>query len=231
MVKWTDERIIEEIRNHCKDTYSLRPRNVAKSYSSLFYATKERGGWRKWVEKAGLKYPWTVQKWTRAKLAQMLQEAHSMGVRCTMHDLRKHPLYRCIASSWSRHFDTLDELYAEAGIPRPAPAKRGPKDQWPEKRIIENLQQLSSIYRKEAVKENHDFVWAMQRRFGGWYDFLDHYNVPHPKVNNWSKEKILSQLREIDDPITIHPKSKLYGAIRKYFGSLETALQALEEDR
>ncbi|MGW8181660.1 MAG: hypothetical protein ACWGQW_23260 [bacterium] len=174
-VKWSDERIIAEIRNHCQDTNSLRPTVVKKSFPALYWATKTRGGWAHWVKRAGLKYPWTRERWTKKKLITRLREAHNMGLRLTRRELLRHPRYRGVATSYVAHFKapgkngkigpSWSAFLKEAGFPLAKPKR--PPYKWTDEKILEGVRGLSDVTLIIAEEENYPLVSATERRYGG----------------------------------------------------------------
>ena len=87
--KWSQERIIDEIKRLQKEGISLSTRSMAElGYSGMVttsYKPEYFGSWRKAIVAAGFD-PKEVcrrkRKWTQERILQRIQELHKAGATC-----------------------------------------------------------------------------------------------------------------------------------------------------
>ena len=115
--KWTDDRILNTIRQYHRENRPLNPKEVMQYGGGLYSsATRYMGSWEAAVERAGISYKKIRgnRKWTKAKVVQALRR----------HENREGGIPNYLRTAVNRYFGSIAKARSATGLKSSARAKR-----------------------------------------------------------------------------------------------------------
>lgn len=232
---WTDEDVLDAIRQIHDANGSLRPHDVPGNLHLI--ARRRFGTWQAAVERAGLDYEKVtgIERWSRERVIERIQQLAAAGIPLHSTYIKQHyPVLHGAAikrfpSSWARAlsaagFDPEEHKKAREGC------DKGQVENWVKSRVAEH----QSILARDAPNDMLQFVY---KRLGmRWTDFVESLGIPYPGVKkrrDWTAQKVLEEIRRLytaGHRLNYHAVQDAYVALihqaRKYFGSWDGACAA-----
>lgn len=115
--KWTNDRILDTIRQYHRENRPLNPKAVTRYGGGLYpSATRYMGSWKAAVQRAGISYKkiGANRKWTKAKVIQALRH----------HENREGGIPNYLRTAVNRYFGSIAKARRAAGLKSLAGAKR-----------------------------------------------------------------------------------------------------------
>jgi hypothetical protein len=236
---WTQERLIETIRQLNEQGVDLSPTAIQKTHGALFSSARSRshfGNWRDAIQAAGLSYDdikRVKQRWSREEILQQIKQCHTCGEDLLHPSFKEKNRSLYLAACAHRYFRLVASCHSRRR-PRSrnacAKAASGPKHAFcaPFRKCRMQGQPLGwahiknvcpGIYRAARRKEN----------FGSWHNALIAAGIePAPRGRgrrpNALKELERGLARDLDTPA----QPMVYDGDAPSLGSLrESSLEAL----
>jgi len=208
--KWSQERIIEEIRRLQAEGHSLSTRSMAElGYSGMVttsYKPEYFGSWRKAIVAAGFD-PKEVcrrkRKWTRERILEEIRRLYKQGEDLSHSAAKRNHQYLVVVAIDDRFFGSWRNAIEAAGIDYQEVSKH---EYWSRERIIERIRELHAAgepLSHEAAKRNHGALVSAAsspRYFGSWGEAIKAAGLDYDgirRINRWTKAKIISAIREL----------------------------------
>ena len=167
-----------------------------------------------------------MRKWDKQKIIEAIRERQQRGLSLSTVWKDDISLY----AAAKHHFHGWQNAMSAVGL---AGELEG---QWTRQRVVaaikarrERGESMASTYHRE----NSLFVAACQL-FGGWPDALQAAGLDGNHQRRWSRERIIKELRVLHRSSSTNIKrhdTALWGAARRYFGSLDAARLAAGQER
>jgi hypothetical protein len=211
---WTQERLIETIRQLNEQGVDLSPTAIQKTHGALFSSARSRshfGNWRDAIQAAGLSYDEikrVKQRWSREEILQQIKQCHTCGEDLLHPGFKEKYRSLYLAACAHRYFGSWRRAIRAAGLDHETMRE---SRVWTKARILRTIQEMQEsghplgwahiknvcpgIYRAARRKEN----------FGSWHNALIAAGIePAPRGRgrrpNALKELERGLTREIDTP-------------------------------
>lgn len=208
--KWSQERIIEEIKKLQKEGYSLSTRSMAElGYSGMVttsYKPEYFGSWRKAIVAAGFN-PKEVcrrkRKWTRERILQRIRELYEAGEDLSHSAAKRNHQYLVVVAIDDRFFGSWRAAIQAAGIDYNEVSKH---EYWSKNRVRERIRELhgagESLSHEEAKRNHGALVSAASspRYFGSWGAAIRAAGLDYDeirKINRWTKDNIIKTIQRL----------------------------------
>jgi hypothetical protein len=235
---WTQERLIETIRQLNEQGVDLSPTAIQKTHGALFSSARSRshfGNWRDAIQAAGLSYDdikRVKQRWSREEILQQIKQCHTCGEDLLHPSFKEKNRSLYLAACAHRYFGSWRRAIRAAGLDHETMRE---SRVWTKARILRTIQEMQEqgqplgwahiknvcpgIYRAARRKEN----------FGSWHNALIAAGIePAPRGRgrrpNALKELERGLARDLDTPA----QPMVYDGDAPSLGSLrESSLEAL----
>ncbi len=235
---WTQERLIETIRQLNEQGVDLSPTAIQKTHGALFSSARSRshfGNWRDAIHAAGLSYDEikrVKQRWSREEILQQIKQCHTCGEDLLHPSFKEKNRSLYLAACAHRYFGSWRRAIRAAGLDHETMRE---SRVWTKARILRTIQEMQEqgqplgwahiknvcpgIYRAARRKEN----------FGSWHNALIAAGIePAPRGRgrrpNALKELERGITRDIDTPA----QPMVYGGDAPSLTSLrDSSLEAL----
>lgn len=235
---WTQERLIETIRQLNEQGVDLSPTAIQKTHGALFSSARSRshfGNWRDAIQAAGLSYDEikrVKQRWSREEILQQIKQCHTCGEDLLHPSFKEKHRSLYLAACAHRYFGSWRRAIRAAGLDHETMRE---SRVWTKARILRTIQEMQEqgqplgwahiknvcpgIYRAARRKEN----------FGSWHNALIAAGIePAPRGRgrrpNALKELERGITRDIDTPA----QPMVYGGDAPSLTSLrDSSLEAL----
>jgi hypothetical protein len=211
---WTQERLIETIRQLNEQGVDLSPTAIQKTHGALFSSARSRshfGNWRDAIQAAGLSYDdikRVKQRWSREEILQQIKQCHTCGEDLLHPSFKEKNRSLYLAACAHRYFGSWRRAIRAAGLDHETMRE---SRVWTKARILRTIQEMQEqgqplgwahiknvcpgIYRAARRKEN----------FGSWHNALIAAGIePAPRGRgrrpNALKELERGITRDIDTP-------------------------------
>lgn len=208
--KWSQERIIQEIRRLQAEGHSLSTRSMAEmGYSGMVttsYKPSFFGSWRNAIIAAGYD-PKEVcrrrRKWTQERVLQRIHELHAAGADLSHSTAKRDHQYLVVVAISPSYFGSWRQAIEAAGIAYDEVSKH---ERWDRERIVQRIRELhaagEALSHEEAKRHHGALVSAASspRYFGSWGAAVTTAGIDYNqvrKINRWTRETILATLREL----------------------------------
>ena len=247
--RWTESKIINEIRRLHEEGTPLTVQNISRAYSSLYSAAlRYFKGWNHAVVAAGIDYPsilhasrrlaaGKITKWTRERVVVEIRKIPPEKLWFIYKtDIALHSAARREFGTWKRAIESAG--YSYDYINKIAPTKY---TTWSREKIIQMIRSLTAeqLTYGRMTKEHLLLYSAAYRKFGNWSNALQAAGFNEEQImsffsnRKWTAEKILATIQEM------YKKKKklgsgwmqknepsLFSAAFRRFGSWGNAIQA-----
>jgi hypothetical protein len=233
--RWTNARILDEIRRRFEDGLSLKSKQVPNAL--LLAASRRFGSWAVALQMASLDYDAITSRrqWIREKVIAEIRklEADQVPLNGSWIQRRYGDLYsaalKLFPRSWGKAlqaagFDPFEHKK------RRGRWKRKQAEAWVRKRIDKGL----SLLARDVPRDLRYFVVDALKT--NWTDFVESFGIPYPgtkKRRDWSKETVLDEIHRwaAEGHCTNHSSvtrdfQMLIIQARKYWGSWDAARAA-----
>jgi hypothetical protein len=178
---WTQERLIETIRQLNEQGVDLSPTAIQKTHGALFSSARSRshfGNWRDAIQAAGLSYDdikRVKQRWSREEILQQIKQCHTCGEDLLHPSFKEKNRSLYLAACAHRYFGSWRRAIRAAGLDHETMRE---SRVWTKARILRTIQEMQEqgqplgwahiknvcpgIYRAARRKEN----------FGSWHNAL-----------------------------------------------------------
>lgn len=208
-IKWTKERILEEIHRRHAEGKPLNAQAVVADEERLVGAARRHfGSWQAAIEAAGFDYHAIAHPrknvlppgyWSRSRVLEFarkrLEEGKDMAAgRVRIQDPK---LYSAAVSHWGSWENVVEALglnYEEVRLTK----------EWTPELVLETLR---SLYAKgEDLSDNYmaehrrDLYGACSTHFGGYRQAVEAAGIPYEKVRRtreWTREKLIAHVQEL----------------------------------
>jgi hypothetical protein len=236
--RWTDERIIEELRGLYDRGVPMTCRGIGEADRVLFQAALYHFGTLKNVLRAA-RIPWEKGRlWNEEKVIAEIWNLRSKGVdlsasRVTYSNggLQQAAIKYC--GCWKNAMSL-------AGLAPKEYRRRtvGPKLQWTKKEIIDELNQFKTQGVEMSAKgigtADYKLYLAAKRHFGTLSGALEKAGIQvvnPPTRSTWTDETVIAEIRRLEESgkdmssiVAVHNHPELNRAARKHFGTWTNAL-------
>jgi hypothetical protein len=228
--RWTKKKIIEALQRRFRNKEPLAQAYVGNSLrgAACFYF----GSYARAVEAAGLNYEEIKvrpPRWERAQIISKLQELAAAGIKLNCPRILEHA--EGYYSSILREFGSTKAALKAAGVDYHA------RLLWTRQMVLDGLRQLKregkNLAYARVVEVNPRLACAAAKLFGRYRRAVEALGIKYerPRTAQWSKERILSELRSLIDSgvdangVAIRRANRrLFAACRAYFGQVGEAL-------
>ena len=210
--KWTQEKIIQTIKDLHAAGHSLSTRRMAElGYSGMVttaYKEEFFGSWRDAIRAAGLD-PKEVckrkRKWTRERILQEIQKLHREGEDLSHSAAKRNHQYLVVVAVDDRMFGTWREAIEAAELDYEEISKHR---FWSKERVIETIRELHEAghdLSHEAAKNQHGALVSAassRRYFGSWRGAIEAAGLDYAqirKINRWTEKKIIDTIRRLHE--------------------------------
>jgi hypothetical protein len=245
--RWSEERILEEIRKLHDQGVPLNMASVRRVFPSLVATACSRryfGSWKAAIEAAGFDYDKVVRikRWTPEEVLAEIRALYRQGADLRPSAVAKHHQTLLVAAR--KRFGTWAKAVKAAGIDYEAYLRRQHQE-WVEadKRYI--IEEIRRLYREGRIDElsgawrHHLTLFRKARhRFGSWKAAIEAAGLNYEAIvsrRKWTKESILREIQRLyaegkDLSVTAmqrnYPNLLAIAQSPYYFGSWQAAIEA-----
>jgi len=253
IVKWSREKVLEEIRAFHK---SGRPLNWAivttehRYHSKLpLAAIRYFGSWQKAVEAAGFVYKRLIRKWSKEKIVAEINKLNEAGEWLTYTEV--YWSHFALVRAAIRYFGGWGKAVKAAGFPYELIKKMRQKEscligqragriKWSEERVITQIRLFHRFKRtlqlKEIMRTNRKLFYAACGYFGSWRRAVEAAGFDYDQFlaeRKWTKEKVISEIKALyktnktlEYKKVFRDNRKFYLVAYRFFGSWRKAVKA-----
>ncbi|HEX8237373.1 MAG TPA: hypothetical protein VF600_15540 [Abditibacteriaceae bacterium] len=211
---WTQERLIETIRQLNEQGVDLSPTAIQKTHGALFSSARSRshfGNWRDAVQAAGLSYDEikrVKQRWSREEILQQIKQCHTCGEDLLHPGFKEKNRSLYLAACAHRYFGSWRRAIRAAGLDHETMRE---SRVWTKARILRTIQEMQELGQPLGwahIKNACPGIYRAARRkenFGSWHNALIAAGIePAPRGRgrrpNALKELERGLTRDIDTP-------------------------------
>lgn len=245
--KWTQERIIEEIRRLHAQGVDLSPTGIRKTHGALFSSARSQshyGSWRAAVHAAGLDYSSIKrgeQIWSKERIVRAIRRHHEEGADLLSVEFKRANRQLYSAACVKRYFGSWRRAVEAAGLDYDR--IRG-QHFWSREKIIAQIRDLHAEGRSlswSAINRDYPGLYRAARRkenFGSWRAALraaDVEQVATPPTKQWTRRRIIEEIqamakdgRDLSQKAVMVANGALLSAAKstRYFGTWRKAVEA-----
>jgi hypothetical protein len=241
--KWSEEVVLEEIRQWHLRGEPLYSHHVRKNFQELLAAgIRYYGSWQAAVEKAGIQYNEVrkYQHWTKDCIVAQIQELFKQGAdlsfRAMMLSSYNSMVYAAIRP---KHFGSWKSALAAAGL---APDEIYRYRSWDEDTILEEIRRLKDqgvdLSSKTMDETANPLIATARRRFGNWGAAVEKAGIDYSSIRRrrrWTSEMIVEGIQDLQSKgirlqsgeVRKHAPALFAAACKpRFFGSWSKALSA-----
>jgi len=239
-MKWSEEKVITQIRLFYKFKKTLQPKKVAETNIRLIAAgCKYFGSWRNAVEAAGFDYDQFLAKhrWTKEKVISQIQAFYKAKKTLKYKEVCREG--KELYSAASKRFGNWRKAVAAAGFDYEELFLRKEREEKKEKVISEiraYYKANGTLQYKKVCKLNRPLVTAAFIYFGSWRNAVEAAGFDYDQFlarKEWTKDKMISEIQAFyrvkgtlqDKEVRRGNKSLLCATVR-CFGSWRNAVEA-----
>ena len=224
-IKWTKERVVNEILDLKKNCVDLNAKYIFDKYNNLYSAAERHfGGWGYAINASGLDYPkiMKVEKWSKQKIFGNLKKLKDDGKELSFQYSRKN--YPTLVYAAIRRYGSWEQALNEIGLNYDDILKL---EKWDRKKVrtelntlIENGEDLNSVY---ISKKYSGLFHACSRYYGSLENALISLGIDYDKIrkDRYQEsfkglifEKYVKQIFEIiGRKVAYHPPIEFEGVI------------------
>ncbi|MFA4028625.1 MAG: hypothetical protein GDYSWBUE_000641 [Candidatus Fervidibacterota bacterium] len=248
-MRWSKEKIIEEIRKLAEQGQSLNIASVRRVFSplaSIACSRKYFGSWRAAVEAAGFNYDdiVKVRKWTKERIVEEIKRLHSEGKDLRPAAVSKIAPRLITAARDPRYFGSWRVAVEAAGINYDEMVKRMQEQSLEQIKqgIIDEIRRLYNEGKlneiSSAWKTHPQLFRRARHRFGSWQKAIEAAGLSYSDIvkrRKWTKEQIIEEIKRLynegkDLRISViqkeYPSLLASAQSKRYFGSWRAAVEA-----
>lgn len=230
-IKWTKEKIIEEIRNLNNSNIPLNAVYMTKHNIKLYGAARVHfGSWGNALEAAGLDYTqinhkFTEKSWSKDVIAEEIINFASTNGNLRSDYVQKH--YTKLHSAAQRYFDSWKDAVEYAGFDY----NNIKKIKWSKEKIIMTILEMNDnnipLSSSSVQKMDTSLFQAACRIFGSWANAVNTSGLDYSKIKKqkeWEESSIKEELLRIKElrgnlSVTnvIKENSSVYQAAKRHF--------------
>ncbi|MGG0847904.1 hypothetical protein [Peribacillus simplex] len=253
-MKWTPEKVHQEIKLFYEKGEELTPKNVRKKYGGLYYAAiKYCGSWKNAVNEAGFIYDnFVVQQRTAESVLEEIKKLYQKGEDLSTKNVRNK--WKSLHDAAYRHFGSWQNACEVIGIQVKA------KIRWSKEKVLEEINSFhekgESLHSRNTQRKYNALLKAAKRYYGSWESAVSLAGFNYEEImkigreegskliskaaqSRYNNEYFIAEQREIivKEIQTLYKENNMlsYGDIRKdnsglisrmgkYFDSMATAM-------
>lgn len=248
-MRWSKEKILEEIRKLAEQGHSLNIASVRRVFSplaSIACSRKYFGSWRAAVEAAGFNYDEVikVRRWTKERIIEEIKQLYERGEDLRPKAVSKTSGGLLMAARDPHHFGSWKAAVEAAGINYDEMIKqmREREVDCIKQNIIDEIRRLYNEGKLSEIsgawKVHPQLFRKARHRFGSWQKAVEAAGLSYTDIvkrRRWSKERIVEEIKRLYNEgkdLRISVIQKEYPALlasaqsKTYFGSWRAAVEA-----
>jgi hypothetical protein len=185
-IKWSKEKILNEILRIKETDGDLSGGTIQKEHSKLYQAAiRKFGSWKIALQEVGIDVEAynKLTYWTKESLISELERIYKETNDLSVTYLRDSG-YSTLPTTAISLFGSYEVALIEAGFD-PNDIQRK-KPVWTDrelKNLILNVYNETGTFSERRFRENHsNIISVCQSKFGGWYNTLKHFGLPTEEV-------------------------------------------------
>ncbi len=216
--KWSQEEVLDAI--HARHRQGMSLQAVWREDLGLYSSAKRTfGSWTAAMRAAGIELAKTAYT-NPQDVIDAIRLRHCDGLPLCGGDRAFPTLF----SAARKHFGTWRAVMEAAGL------ASTPRRKWTRQMLIDAIQQHDRLGTLPQVwKDDKVLFGAANKHFGGWQKALAAAGRTPRRIEHWSKERIIAELRYWDGQsrhaVQLQDPS-LFGAAIRFFGSVAQATEA-----
>ncbi|MCS7186642.1 MAG: hypothetical protein RMK89_06795 [Armatimonadota bacterium] len=248
-IRWSEEKILEEIRKLAQQGHSLNIASVRRVFSplaSIACSRKYFGSWRAAIEAAGFNYDEVVKvrRWTKERIVEEIKRLHAEGKDLRPGAVSKIAPRLVTAARDPRYFGSWRSAVEAAGINYDEMVKQMREREVDriKQSIIEEIRRLYNEGKLNEISSawrTHPQLFRRARhRFGSWQEAIEAAGLSYSDIVKrlrWTKERIIEEIKRLynegkDLRVSViqkeYPSLLASAQSKRYFGSWRAAVEA-----
>ena len=235
--KWTNEMVINDIKELNRKNIPLNDSYISENYSALYaQGCKRFNGWSGAVNAAGLNYDEIrlAKSWSEELVIEEIQNLFRQNFDLGYNNVVRY--YNDLMCAARRRFGTWEKALQVANLDYDCYRKKKPERNYSRGEVIKYIKKLGELEKElNAVSIPPHFYQQARRKFGSWKNAVEAagYNYDEIKRHErfWTQEKVINDIHVLqgqkeplnDRYMRLHNQS-LYYAGRTHFGSWKEAI-------